>query len=99
MQFILWPFAKGFELISQLYQMLWDRGILQAQKASIPVVSIGNLVMGGVGKTPMTIYLANTLLQKKIKCAVASRGYRSKWENSPTARRVDPLSTTDNRMW
>ena len=93
LRFFLWPFAKGFELISRTYQMAWDRGIFQSQRAPIPIVCIGNLVVGGVGKTPVTILLANTLSQRKTRCAIASRGYLSKWENSSNAHLVDPLRT------
>jgi len=42
----------------------------------MPVVSVGNLVMGGSGKTPFTIYLAELLLERGFKPAVVSRGYR-----------------------
>ena len=49
-----------------------------ASKANTFVISIGNIVAGGVGKTPFTIYLASKLIAKGLKVAVISRGYGAK---------------------
>jgi tetraacyldisaccharide 4'-kinase len=48
-----------------------------AEKASVPVVVIGNLTVGGTGKTPVVIALARFLMQQGIKVGVISRGYKS----------------------
>jgi tetraacyldisaccharide 4'-kinase len=52
---------------------LWH--ILQSREAGIPVLSVGNLLMGGSGKTPFTIYLAALLLRKGFRPGIVSRGY------------------------
>jgi tetraacyldisaccharide 4'-kinase len=46
-------------------------------QASVPVISIGNITVGGTGKTPMVIWLCNMLGAKDIKCVILSRGYKS----------------------
>ena len=52
---------------------LWR--ILQSREAGVPVLSVGNLLMGGSGKTPFTIYLAALLLRKGFRPGIVSRGY------------------------
>lgn len=60
---------------------LYDRGILEEKRGALPVISVGNIEVGGTGKTPVVMLLAESL-QKKLKVAVVSRGYRSKAEKA-----------------
>lgn len=66
---------------------LYDRGIFSVRKLSRPVVSIGNLSVGGTGKTPFVIALGELLKQRGIVFDVLSRGYR---RNSIAISVVDP---------
>jgi tetraacyldisaccharide 4'-kinase len=54
-------------------------GLLTSDRAqaSVPVISIGNITVGGTGKTPMVIWLCNYLRAKDIACAILTRGYKS----------------------
>ncbi|MEM7675397.1 MAG: tetraacyldisaccharide 4'-kinase [Myxococcota bacterium] len=61
---------------ARLYHWLYDRGWCRDQRASIPVVSVGGLRMGGEGKTPMARLVAEHFLQGGVKAAIVSRGYR-----------------------
>lgn len=54
---------------------LYDRGFLRSQRASVPVVVVGNITVGGTGKTPVTIWLAQQLAQLGWQPAVVARGY------------------------
>jgi tetraacyldisaccharide 4'-kinase len=54
---------------------LYDRGVLRAERAGAPVVSIGNLAVGGAGKTPAAIAVGRRLLARGRRIAVLSRGY------------------------
>jgi tetraacyldisaccharide 4'-kinase len=56
---------------------LFDRGWKQVQRAGVPVVSIGNLTVGGTGKTPCVEYVARRLRQWERQVAILSRGYGS----------------------
>lgn len=54
----------------------YHAGVLHSDHPGIPVISIGNLAMGGTGKTPLTIAVAQHLVEKGVRVAVVSRGYR-----------------------
>ncbi len=56
----------------------YTRGILRKHQVGARVISIGNITLGGVGKTPLVEYVAEVLQQKKIKPAILIRGYMSK---------------------
>lgn len=61
---------------------LYDANILKPKKVRPFVISIGNIVAGGVGKTPFTIFLAEYFLKKQKKVAIISRGYGRKGKKS-----------------
>jgi len=60
----------------KLRSLLFNRGIIMAKKLPCRVISIGNLTVGGTGKTPMTIYIAEMIREFGLKPAVISRGYK-----------------------
>lgn len=53
----------------------YDRGVLHAARAVIPVVSVGNLTLGGTGKTPLVAWLARSFVAQGMRPAIVSRGY------------------------
>lgn len=55
---------------------MFDAGILKSYSAGVPVISVGNLTVGGTGKTPIVEYVVNRLLGANYKVAVLSRGYK-----------------------
>ncbi|MDR1035238.1 MAG: tetraacyldisaccharide 4'-kinase [Deltaproteobacteria bacterium] len=57
---------------------LYRKGVLKSREAPVPVVSVGNITVGGSGKTPMCIFLANALAERGWTPAVVSRGYGRK---------------------
>jgi len=54
---------------------LYDWGIVSAEDFSIPVLSVGNLTVGGTGKTPVAAWLARLLIEKRVTPAIVLRGY------------------------
>ena len=58
--------------------MLYDQHILPSTTVSVPTICVGNLAVGGTGKTPMTEYIVRLLLQNGFHPAVLSRGYKRK---------------------
>lgn len=60
------------------------KSILAQYRAPVYVISIGNMIVGGSGKTPFTIYLAELLSNQGLQIGVSHRGYKSKLENKVT---------------
>jgi len=76
MRFLLLPFAILYGLGVRLRHFLYDRGWLSSKRYPFPIVCVGNLAVGGTGKTPMVEYLVRLLGQEQV--AILSRGYRRK---------------------
>ena len=72
---ILWPVALFYLGLSWWRNVFYRVGFFISRRVSVPVVSIGNLAMGGSGKTPATLFTAEHLLNLGYKVAIVSRGY------------------------
>lgn len=68
---------SGYAAAVRLRNALYDLGVKKAHRAGAPVVSVGNLTLGGTGKTPMVRWLAEWFRDQGIRPAVVSRGYGS----------------------
>jgi tetraacyldisaccharide 4'-kinase len=71
----LWPLSLLFDAVVRLRRLGYRRGWLASGHPGRPVVVIGNLTVGGSGKTPLTVWLATALVARGIKVGIASRGY------------------------
>lgn len=74
---LLFPVSILYKSITSSRNVLYDKGILKSHEFDIPLIVVGNLRVGGTGKTPMVAYLVK-LLKKNYKIAVLSRGYKRK---------------------
>ena len=81
-----WLYGLGVRFRNQLF----DWGVLKSRSFDIPVISVGNITVGGTGKTPHTEYIVR-LLQDKCKVAVLSRGYKRKSSGFVLAGRDVPM--------
>lgn len=72
---ILFPFAILYGFITSIRNFLFDKGILKSYSFDIPIIAVGNLSVGGTGKTPQIEYLIR-LLSPKYRVATLSRGYK-----------------------
>ena len=73
---LLLPLSGLFACVIALRRWLYRSGWLQTIKVKKPVIVVGNLSVGGTGKTPLVVWLANTLTSHGYKVAVIARGYR-----------------------
>jgi tetraacyldisaccharide 4'-kinase len=73
---LLWPFSVVYGLAAQSHAWLYAQGIYSKKHLNAPVVSVGNLTLGGTGKTPMVLWLAEKFLEQHKRVAILSRGYR-----------------------
>jgi len=77
MRYLLFPFSITYSCITAFRNLLFDYGIFKSKTYNIPIICIGNLSVGGTGKTPHTQYIIN-LLKSKYQVAILSRGYGRK---------------------
>jgi len=76
-RFLLFPFSGLYGIAVWIRNMLFNAEILPSKSYDMPVISVGNITVGGTGKTPHTEYLIRAL-SKEYQVAVLSRGYKRK---------------------
>ena len=77
LKLLLYPFSAIYGLIVSIRNFMYDYKILKSTEFEIPVISIGNITVGGTGKTPHTEYMVD-LLGKQFIVTTISRGYKRK---------------------
>ena len=79
---VLWPVSLIYGLLFGLRKLLYRLGVLPSQQLPVPVIVVGNVYVGGVGKTPLVIALVRQLSASGLKVGVLSRGYGRSGEGS-----------------
>ena len=74
---LLYPFSLIYSVVTDLRNFMYDTGILPHHEFRLPVICVGNITVGGTGKTPHTEYLIG-LLRKNFRVATLRRGYKRK---------------------
>lgn len=75
LRFILLPLSPVYALVIKIRNILFDKNIFKTVKVNSSIISVGNLTVGGSGKTPLVIYLTELLKSLNRKVGVLSRGY------------------------
>ena len=88
--YLLLPFSVVFFILSQLRVWFYKVGILKVSKAEVPVIVVGNISIGGSGKTPIVIALCRYFESHNKNVGVVSRGYGGKYTQD--ALEVTPLT-------
>src|SRR5436305_7749935 len=73
---LLYPLSILYGGIVRLRMRLYEQGWLKRKRLKGTVISVGNITVGGTGKTPMVIWLAERFLAEGRRVAILSRGYR-----------------------
>lgn len=76
LRILLWPFSLLYGAVVRMRVWIYRKGWLEQKHLKSTVISVGNLTVGGTGKTPMVIWLAEKFLSEGKRVAILSRGYR-----------------------
>lgn len=94
---LLLPFSIVYAVIIKLRQYLYAIGVFKIVSFDAPVIVVGNITVGGTGKTPLVIWLANYLQRLGYRPGIVSRGYGGKPHKLPkwVTNECDPLEVGD----
>ena len=87
----LWPVSKLFQILVWIRTYLFRIKLFKQYRFKVPVIVVGNITVGGTGKTPLVMYIANMLQQAGFKPGIVSRGYKGRLSNQVLA--VDTFLT------
>jgi tetraacyldisaccharide 4'-kinase len=79
---VLGPLSLVYGGIVRLRVWLYQQGVFHRERLNAPVISVGNLTLGGTGKTPMVLWLAERFLAQGKRVAILTRGYKGTGGNS-----------------
>src|SRR5215510_3214152 len=88
----LMPLSLGFSALVRARNLLYDQGWLSIQHPALKVISVGNLTVGGTGKTPMVLWLAQALQSRGHRVGILTRGYGGK------SKEITVVSTTGQAL-
>jgi len=89
---ILWPLSKVYDWINQALDLLNELNLGSSKPQAVPIIIVGNIRVGGTGKTPIVIALAESLARMGWKPGIISRGYGATASTSPIS--VNSASNT-----
>jgi tetraacyldisaccharide 4'-kinase len=85
LRWVLWPISAVYLALARLRRSAYRRGWRASVMAPVPVVVVGNVSVGGTGKTPFVIWLADQLKRRGRAVGIVTRGYRGKGTQWPRA--------------
>src|SRR5690606_20685139 len=71
----LYPLSLVFRTLAALRRAAYRSGLLRTERLPVPVIVVGNVTVGGTGKTPLVLWLAQLLAQNGMPPGIVSRGY------------------------
>ncbi|MBZ0091881.1 MAG: tetraacyldisaccharide 4'-kinase, partial [Sulfuricellaceae bacterium] len=93
---LLWPVSVGFGVLALMRRLAYRFGLLPSFLFPVPVIVVGNITVGGTGKTPAVLWLARFLQEQGFRPGIVSRGYGSKAAQPRAALAVsDPVEVGD----
>lgn len=95
-QALVWPLTVPYGAATRLRARAYEVGVLRAKRLDANVISVGNLTVGGTGKTPMVLWLAQRLLAEGKTPGILTRGYRG--TAGPEGRTSDEVRLLKSRL-
>ena len=95
---LLWPASLFFSIAVVVRKLLYKVRIFGSAHPGIPVVVVGNITVGGSGKTPLVIWIAEELKKKGWSPGIISRGYGAKVEGKMAAPRAATLASDPSEV-
>lgn len=94
LKFLLAPFVLSYGFIISVRNLFFDKSVFKSEKVDAKVISVGNINVGGSGKTPLVIYVTNLLKNSGYKVGVLSRGYGRKSSGYKLVSKGDEILTS-----
>lgn len=88
---LLWPLSLVYRAVTGVHRQLYKAGIVKSARMPVPVIVVGNVVVGGGGKTPLVIALVQRLQNAGLKAGVVSRGYGRQATDSQEVTLTTPV--------
>lgn len=82
-RWLFWPLSLPFYLLVYLRRVFYEKQLIKVSHFSIPLIVVGNISVGGTGKTPFITFLAKQLRLRNMRVGIVSRGYRSNAQSYP----------------
>ena len=97
---LLWPLSLPYAAASRVRAAAYDCGLLGQRRLDAQVISVGNLTVGGTGKTPMVLAIAERLLAQGKRTGILSRGYGGEPSNpaAPSSENVPGAGSTSDEV-
>jgi len=80
MKILLYPYSLASQGVSLIKDRLFQAGILGSKRVGLKVISVGNISLGGTGKTPLALEIIKLLQADGVRTALVTRGYKGRWE-------------------
>ncbi len=95
---LLWPFSALYWMASRARVWSYAHGLFKAKTLPGTVISVGNLTVGGTGKTPMVIWIADRLAREGKRVAILTRGYRGSVDGTSGEAQSDEVALLRERL-
>lgn len=86
---LLWPLSVPYGAAAHLRARAYRKGLLRQRRLDGVVISVGNLTVGGTGKTPMVLWLAQRLVEEGHRVGILTRGYQGRADHGPDRDEYD----------
>ena len=92
--YLLYPFSLIFSYLTNRRRRKYLKNNIKSYRSEVPIIVVGNLTIGGTGKTPLVKYIANELIKRGYKPGIVSRGYGGNFKETLKVNEDTPVKET-----